>query len=286
MIVDKETNHLYISDRLESCYPNFFKQFKKELNRHGICPDYLQDTKDVWCADYMPIQIGEIDFVQLNYYPTYLRTRKLIKTISDTSQICEQIGISPVITDIIADGGNITKTKNKVIMTTRVLAENPKYTMKELTDKLIDLFQIEQLILIPEQPHDFTGHCDGMVRFVDNDTVIVNDYSKEPEKDFLIQLKTALHNAGLSIIEIPTSIYENEKYDDATGDYINYLQMDGIIFVPTFQRKEDDQVLRQFEDIFSNMTIVPVGSNEQSIDGGLLNCVTWNIKNVQQPVRP
>jgi agmatine deiminase len=54
--------------------------------------------------------------------------------------------------------------------------------------------------------------------------------------------------------------------------------MEGIIFVPTFKRKEDDKVIRQFEDIFSDTTIVPVESNELSKDGGIINCVTWNIK--------
>lgn len=278
MIADKETNHLYLSDRLESDYPNFFKNFKKELDRHGIDPEYLPDTKDVWCVDYMPIQISESDFVQFKYYPTYLRTKKLEKTISDTSLICKKIDLSPSVTEIIADGGNITRSNNKVIMTTRVITENPQYSMKELTDKLTDLLQIDQLILIPEQPKDFTGHSDGMIRFIDNDTVIINDYSKEPVKDFQLHLKIALHNAGLDTIEIPTSVYDNEKYDDATGDYINYLQMDGIIFVPIFNRKEDDKVVRQLEDIFSETTIVPVVSNELSKDGGIINCVTWNIK--------
>jgi agmatine deiminase len=278
MIPDKNTNHLYLSDRLESDYPNFFKNFKKGLDQYNIVPEYLPDTKDVWCVDFMPIQINESDFVQFKYYPTYLRTKKLEKTISDTSLICKQINLSPLLTDIIADGGNVTKSNNKVIMTTRVITENPQYSIKELTDKLTDLLQIDQLILIPEQPKDFTGHSDGMVRFIDNDTVLINDYSKEQVKDFQLHLKIALHNAGLDIIEIPTSVYDNVKYDDATGDYINYLQMEGIIFVPTFKRKEDDKVIRQFEDIFSDTTIVPVESNELSKDGGIINCVTWNIK--------
>ncbi len=284
MIADKETNHLYLSDRLESDYPNFFKNFKKELDRHSIVPEYLPDTRDVWCVDFMPIQINESDFVQFKYYPTYLRTKKLEKTISDTSLICKQIDLSPSVTEIIADGGNVTRSNNKVIMTTRVITENPQYSIKELTDKLTDLFQIDQLILIPEQPKDFTGHSDGMVRFIDNDTVIINDYSKEPVKDFQLHLKIALNNAGLDTIEIPTSVYDNDKYDDATGDYINYLQMDGIIFVPTFKRKEDDKVIRQIEEIFSGTTIVPVESNELSKDGGIINCVTWNIKKLEQRV--
>ncbi|MCB9447124.1 MAG: agmatine deiminase family protein [Flavobacteriales bacterium] len=278
MITDKETNKLYLSALLEKDYPLFFQNFKKALDENGIKPDYLPETKDVWCVDFMPIQISESEFVQFKFNPKYLRPKKYHKTISDTSLICKQIDLSPSVTDIIADGGNVTRTKNKVIMTTRVIEENPQYSVKQLTDKITELLEIDQLILIPTQPDDFTGHSDGMVRFLDEHTILLNDYSKEPDQEFVRSLQASLHNTGLDIIEIPTSIFDNQDTDDATGDYINYLQMDSFIFVPTFKRKEDDQVVKQFEDLFQGTTIVPVESNQLSKDGGILNCISWNIK--------
>jgi hypothetical protein len=82
-----------------------------------------------------------------------------------------------------------------------------------------------------------------MVRFLDEGTVIINDNSREPAKDFSLLLKTSLLNAGLNMIEIPTSIYDDsQSYDDATGDYLNYLHMKGIIFLPAFKRREDNKV--------------------------------------------
>lgn len=278
MIADQETNSLYLSPLLEIKNPNFFQKFRKALDDNGIEPEYLQETKDVWCVDYMPVQISNNDFVQFKFDPTYLKPKKYHKTISDPSLICKQIGLTPKITDIIADGGNVTKAKNKVIMTTRVIEENPNYSVKQLTGKIIDLLELDQLILIPAQPGDFTGHSDGMVRFLDENTILVNDYSKEPDRKFVHSLYAALHNTGLELIEIPTSIYDNKHTPDATGDYINYLQMDGFIFLPTFNRREDEQVVQQFEDIFKGTTIVPVESNELSKEGGILNCISWNIK--------
>jgi len=93
-----------------------------------------------------------------------------------------------------------------------------------------------------------------------------------------MNLKNALHNAGLEIIDVPTTIYNNEDLKDATGDYINYLQVDGIIFVPIFKRAEDDQVIKLFESLFTDTSIVPVESTELSKGGGVLNCISWNIK--------
>jgi agmatine deiminase len=132
-------------------------------------------------------------------------------------------------------------------------------------------------LLIPSQPDDHTGHSDGMVRFLDENTILLNDYSKEPNREFVRSLHAALNNTGLDIIEIPTTIFDNKLTNDATGDYINYLQMNGFIFLPIFNRKEDDQAVKLFETLFSGSTVIPVGSNKLSKDGGILNCISWNI---------
>jgi len=278
MISDQETNKLYLSPLLERNYPKFFQNFKSALDHYGIEPEYLSYTKDVWCVDFMPVQVHESHFVQFKFDPTYLKGKKYRKTISDTSEICRAIGLSPKLTDIIADGGNVTRTKNKVIMTTRVIEENPQYSVRQLTDKITELLEIDQLIIVPAQPDDFTGHSDGMVRFLDENTLLLNDYSKEDNQDFFRSLQAALHNTGLDLIEIPGTILDNSKIDDATGDYSNYLQMDGIIFLPIFNRKEDDKVIKLFEGLFLRTTIVPIESTELSKDGGILNCISWNIK--------
>ena len=54
------------------------------------------------------------------------------------------------------------------------MALNPR---EDLTNILIDVLQVNQVIFIPVEPGDDTGHSDGMVRFVDEQTVVANDYS-------------------------------------------------------------------------------------------------------------
>jgi agmatine deiminase len=53
--------------------------------------------------------------------------------------------------------------------------------------------------------------------------------------------------------------------------------MNGIVFVPKFGIKEDDIAVKAFEKIFGK-PIVQVDSSEIANDGGVLNCITWNIK--------
>ncbi len=127
----------------------------------------------------MPIQVDSSKFVRFVYNPSYLKSKKIQKTISDVDEICEQIGIETIKSNIVLDGGNVTRTTDKVIMTDRIFIENPNYNRKQLIKELHDLFQVDKLFLVPEQPKDFTGHSDGMVRFIDEQTVIINDYKLE-----------------------------------------------------------------------------------------------------------
>jgi agmatine deiminase len=237
----------------------------------------LPKTKDVWTVDYMPIQIDKNTFIQFVYNPDYLRsTKKWSKTISDVESICRAININPQKANIILDGGNVTRTTDKVIMCDKVFTENPNISEKRLIKELQLLFQVEKLIFVPTHPSDFTGHSDGIVRFYDSDTVLINDYSKE-DISFQLQLRLALHNAGMDYIEIPYNPYNNKKDYHANGEYINFLQMQQAVIIPVFGLQEDELAVKQFEQIFAGKTVATIDGNDLGYDGGVLNCITWNI---------
>ena len=276
MIADHQTNFLYLADTLPTKYPDFYKRFETVLRKYDIRFDLLPGTKDVWAVDYMPIQTDRNKFVRFVYNPVYLRAKKYQNTISDVDEICRVMGFETIKTDIILDGGNVVRWTNKVLMTDRVFKDNPTFERKTLIKALYELLQVDKIYFVPEQPGDFTGHADGMVRFVDENTVIVNDYRKEKEH-FRRAFDIALHNTGLDYITIPYNVYENKSKDNANGAYINFLQMENTVIIPTFGTKEDDLAVGQLETIFVGHKIATVESNEIANDGGILNCITWNI---------
>lgn len=106
---------------------------------------------------------------------------------------------------------------------------------------------------------------------------MANDYSKEPKK-FFEAFEIALHNTGLEVVRLPYNVYDNKSNDQANGDYINFLQMENVIFVPVFDFKEDDEALRIIEACFPNQKVIRVESNELAEQGGILNCISWNIR--------
>lgn len=277
MITDSQSNKLFLADCLPSKHPMFFEHFKSLLTKNQISIELLQNTKDIWAVDYMPIQVTNEKFVQFVYNPDYLQSKNARKTISDVDAICDNINLIRQKSKIVLDGGNVVKSANKVIMCDKVFDENPNYKRKELINELVNLFEIDRLLLVPTQPKDYFGHADAMIRFIDDHTVIVNDYSNE-KKPFQRAFKIAIENAGLNYIEIPYNLEYNKKDDGSIGCYMNYLQMSNLIVVPTFGIPEDEIAVRMFEDIFRGSAIETIDSREIAEKGGVLNCITWNIK--------
>ena len=276
MIPDSLTNFLYLADCLPKKYPTFFTSFEKLLIECKIDFALIPHTKDVWAVDYMPIQIAGNNLVQFTYNPTYLKPKKYLPTISDVDKICTTMGLSTLKTDIVLDGGNVVRSAHKAIMTDRIFGENPHYERKPLIKKLHELLQIDNLYFVPEQPGDFTGHSDGMVRFINEDTVVINDYTKEKDW-FRRAFEIAIHNTGLDYTKLSYSVDQNKTNEQANGDYINYLQMKDCIIMPTFNIDADEAAVSKLQEIFAGQTIKTIDCNEIANDGGVLNCISWNI---------
>lgn len=78
MITDKETNAVYFSDLLHSKdeFKGTYVQIKAILDRHKIKCKFLTKTEDIWCRDYMPIQVRENKLLQFRYESSYLKDER------------------------------------------------------------------------------------------------------------------------------------------------------------------------------------------------------------------
>lgn len=276
MIIDSETNLLYLSDILKS-REEFFNNLTSLLIKNGVKYKLLPETNDIWAVDYMPIQTELTKFIRFKYEPDYLQNDEYVITQTNTKSVCKAINLNTTDSEIKLDGGNVIKGKNWVILTDKIFDENADFKKNELINELEILFKTK-VIIIPKEPNDFTGHADGVIRYYDNETVLINSYKPTDKREFQNRLTKELKNQGLRTIEIPYNPYDNRNYDMADGLYINYLQMDNFILLPTFEKKGDERAYRQFEQLFSRQTIETIDSRNISVDGGVLNCITWNIK--------
>jgi agmatine deiminase len=274
-MTDAESNFVFLADTLPKCYPSFHREFYKLLGEHNIRTGTLPGTRDVWAKDYMPVQCGAANFIQFRYDPDYLKSKKWSHLRTNPNSISHAMGICTRKSDLIIDGGNVIRGKDFVILTDKIFQENKQQSQKLIVSKLESLLQ-KQVVIMPKDPADYTGHADGMIRLHRNRTVLINEYRQE-DRRLEIRVKSALKASGIDWIEIPYAPYSNSCVNDATGLYINFLQLRNVIFLPVFDLPEDLTALDQFEQLFPGYEIIPLMSKKIAKEGGVLNCISWNI---------
>ena len=270
---------VYMSELLMDRYPKTCKNLLAILDKHHINYAFLKVTKDIWCRDYMPIQTPSGKLVQFKYDPSYLKgAPELEATRSDVEEVCRKNNIMAESSDINLDGGNVLICEGRAILSDRVFSENPESDKETLVEKLSQLLECE-IIIIPSlhsKEEDFTGHADGMVRFVNKNTIVGNNRAKE-YKYWQEGMNKVIETYNLSYIDIPCVITKKDPKhpDSAIGIYVNYLEVNNLIVVPEFGCKEDPEAVAILQKAFPNKQIETINYNDVALEGGLLNCTTW-----------
>lgn len=230
----------------------------------------LDGCKDVWLRDFMPIKTKSGKYVSFKYEPSYLDKYKHLQTdfkddVSDKLSLLEL-----TYSDINLDGGNVvfSPSKRTAIISDRIFEENGNKNKTELLQELEQLLEA-QIIIISSLKSDMTGHADGMVRFIDDNTAVVND---TPYQNGLEQrISKNLKEHRINTIPFP---YFDSPENSAVGCYINFFETAQALFLPVFGVDMDSEAIDTAKNIF-NKTIVPVNINEIAEQGGVLNCISW-----------
>lgn len=242
----------------------------------GVEYRLLDGTHDIWLRDFMPVQIRDGSFVSFRYEPSYLENEPELRS-NFKNDLSLQFPFSVVYSDINLDGGNVvfSPSKEKAVISDRILKENPNYTQAQLIKTLKRQLKA-QIILIPSLKNDMTGHADGMIRFVDENTVIGNCV---PSKNGLEQrIKAVLYDYKIDVIDFP---YYSSSNNSAIGCYLNFLETERYIFMPVFGNELDGKAIASAKGIFTKM-IVPININEIAKEGGVLNCISWETKQTEK----
>jgi agmatine deiminase len=279
MIADKDTNVVYLSRRLETDprFPGVIGLIIAILEKYKINYHFLEGTKDIWARDYMPIQKGKNSFVQFRYEPSYLKDNPDIQ--SDPKEVCSKNNIKPTFSKINLDGGNVVKWSDKVLITDRIYSENPQYSKNKLISEIENLLETE-VIIIPQLKSDFTGHADGLVKLIDSKTILGNDL------DFEFQywskgMRKIISDKSFKYISMPFFEYKEKEFpNSAIGCYTNYLEIGSLIIFPIFDvtGNKDKEAVDLISENYPNKAIELININPVAREGGLMNCITWNIK--------
>lgn len=121
-----------------------------------------------------------------------------------------------------------------------------------------------------------TGHADGMVRFVNRNTILGNRLADE-YKYWRERMQKVIEKFGLEYIDVPfiTDIKDPKHPYSAIGIYVNYLEVNNLIVLPVFGREKDKQAVEIIQKAFPDKVVETINYDEVAQEGGLLNCTTW-----------
>lgn len=296
-MLETQKNVVMFSSLLVRDYPEIYKAVSDCLRSHVVPHGAFSFTKDYWVRDFMPIQIGPKAFRFFRYNPDYLQDKK--RYISDGKKVFEK---SPAITygnsdeldldetSLVLDGGNVTFVPSGeqmyIVMTDKVMLENPNYTKEEIEAELCRLLTPSgspqvKIVWLPWRHSDMCGHTDGILRFVSN---------KDGRAKVLVNLALYERNHAKEMREILSQYFDVidlrlSRYDDLSWAYINFLQVGQywyghkhpIIIVPGIgDEVTDREALDQLRVLYPSCRVEQVQMRNIIAEyGGALNCMTW-----------
>lgn len=285
MITDNLTTAVYFSDLLPKKCPTLNQHIAEVLEANGIPYAYLSETKDIWCRDFMPIQIEEDRFVSYKYTPNYLQDKigLRLQTNPETVLQAQQNRLTHVLqnavkVDLILDGGNVVKCGNIIVMTEKVFAENRDKSPIEVDRILEDAFQCDVLYL-PWDHQETFGHSDGIVHYAGNGRILLTNYD-----DSSLYYYRRFRKALEKHFEVIPLYYKTKKIHARSWAYINFLQIGKLILVPQLGLEEDGQALEQISNALPDCEVVGIPSLEAVRRGGALNCISWNVTTLQDDI--
>ncbi len=279
MITDNHTNTVYFSGLLPKECPILNARITKVLQECGIPYAYLSGTKDIWCRDFMPVQIEKERFVFYKYTPNYLKDTygQSVQTNPDDvfqseANRLQQLLSRSISIDLVLDGGNVVKCGDTVVMTEKVFEENQDKSRDEVEKMLRDAFQCD-ILFLPREKCDIYGHSDGIVHYVGDGKILLTNYDDFSPKYY--NLFYGILEKRFEIIPLKFNVEKHNKY---SWCYINFLQVGKLVLVPQLGIDEDNQALVQVAKAYPECGVVGIPSLEAVKRGGALNCVSWNIK--------
>ena len=278
MTTDNLTNIVYFSDLLPKKCPILNHHIVEALDANKIRYAYLSETKDIWCRDFMPIQIDEDRFVCYKYTPNYLQSpyyRSLQtnpeKVFQAPQNRLEQVTQNAITIELVIDGGNVVKCSDTVVMTEKVFVENKDKTRTEVERILKDAFRCD-ILFLPWDRKEAFGHSDGIVHYAGDGKILLTNYD-DSSLYYFQRFRKALEKH----FEVIPLKYATKRRHVRSWAYINFLHIGKLVLVPQLGLEEDEQALEQIANALPDCELVGISSLEAVRRGGGLNCISWNV---------
>lgn len=297
LIHDEMTHVVYFSpwlkDKKEG-HPVFYQRLTDLLHRIGIEYKELKSTNDYWVRDYMPVQLGENEFVKYRYYPDYLvnsKDKNDIKTLTDATKVLRGMEIDCHSTNLIIDGGNMVSCGPYIVMTDKVFTENGYAKGDKDFKTLLESAFRHPVIVLPWKMHgdfdaedtDKYGHSDGFIKWCGTNRILMGNHG-DCYPDEAASIRRILESYGFEVTEMSFKSKVNTPCYELNWAYINFLQVGKNIVMPKFDIEEDAIARQYVQTAFPECNIHQIEMSEIAKEGGALHCISWNIYRLKAQV--
>ena len=195
--------------------------------------------------------------------------------------LAEEAGLRFRETDLLNDGGNfVDDYAGNAVLSRKFLRDNG-LTESKARAVLRELAGVKNVAFIESDEQGGLEHADGVVSFVDTNTLIINPYDGDPE--YVRELRANLERGlpGVVIHEIVTPYDDSEIYDErfgsACGSYTNALVTPNRVCLPQFGIPEDEIAIKQVHAA-TTREVVAVRSHQVCNMGGGVRCMSWQLR--------
>jgi agmatine deiminase len=196
-------------------------------------------------------------------------------------KLANDADLSFLSTQLLNDGGNFVDDYAGNVVVSRKFLHDNDLSEEEGRIALSHATGARYIAFITADEQGGLEHADGVVSFVDTNTLIINAYPEDPA--YARQLRRDLEDSlpGVSIHEVVTpydgsSIYD-ERFGSACGLYTNALVTPDRIYFPQFGIPEDALALSQVRAATSR-EVIPVRSDQVCQMGGGVRCMSWQLR--------
>ena len=254
---------------IEAYYPGYTGEITEFIR---LAEPYVQvealSMWDIWMRDFMPVPTdGEL--LLFTYSPDYQTESESKKSREYVHKKYPQLKAHP----IKLDGGHLVFNSKGVGFLTDYVIQLNQMPKTELEQKIKQATGLKKIIWLPWDKTDITGHTDGLLQFLTDDVLLMNQDSDFDMHRQIIQKECP----DIEIVPIPCR-YDTRKrknFPSCCGIYTNFVQTPKAIFIPAYNSDLDEVVLKRFQSL-TDKPVIPVRIEKTALNGGSLHCLTRN----------
>lgn len=252
---------------------------------------------DSWCRDFAPLSVkknGKIilqDFIFNAWGAKYESAldnkagKKIFKKLQQ--RFARRYKHAKFLQkNFILEGGSIECSGKTLLTTTQCLLSKNRNDLNraQITRKLRKYLGARRVIWLENgflEGDDTDSHIDNLARFVDEKTIVYLKCEDENDAHFKAlnameaELKEKCSDFKLVPLPLPKAIFY--KGVRAPASYVNFIFVNGAIFVPIFGDENDKKVIEIFKDIAKGREIIGIDGRILIRQGGGLHCTTMNL---------